>query len=150
MLRIGTPMQPFTFEMGGQTWGLELRHQLWTLPFDVRLDRFKKSDHPGSAMVRDYSSFVTVTEPGGSSQPKHIYMNEPLRKQGYVFFQTSWGPQNSMTGPYYSTFEVASNPSDKWPEYACYVIGLGLLFHFLFKLWRFIAAERRRAAEAHA
>lgn len=147
MLRIGGPMRPFTFEMDGQTWGLQLRHKLWTLPFDVRLDTFKKSDHPGSAMVRDYSSYVTVKEPDGGERAVHIYMNEPLRKQGYVFFQTSWGPQNGMGGPYFSTFEVASNPSDKWPEYACYIIAVGLLIHFLSKLGRFISAEGRRRSQ---
>lgn len=151
LLRVGGPMRPFTFEMAGQTWGLELRHKLWTLPFDVQLDKFKKSDHPGSAMVRDYSSYVTVKEPDGADRTAHIYMNEPLRKDGYVFYQTSWGPQNSPNGPYYSTFEVASNPSDKWPEYACWVIAAGMALHFLQKLFRFIMAEnRRRPLESNA
>ncbi|GAB4154170.1 MAG: hypothetical protein Fur0037_22830 [Planctomycetota bacterium] len=146
-IKVGTKLRPFCFDYEGQSWGIELRHQLWALPFDVRLDRFKKSEHPGSMMVRDYSSFVTVTDPDGTSRPAHIYMNEPLRKAGYVFYQTSWGPQNSPTGPYYSTFEVANNPSDKWPEYACYVIGAGMLIHFLSKLRRFIASEGRRRSK---
>lgn len=151
MLRVGTPMRPFTFEVGGQSWGLELRHQVSTLPFDVRLDDFQKSDHPGSGMVRDYSSFVTVTETSGASRPVHIYMNEPLRKDGYVFYQSSWGPPDSLRGPFYSTFEVASNPSDKWPEIACWVIFGGMALHFLLKVSRFVSAEsRRRLQESRA
>lgn len=142
---------PFTFEVDGQTWGIELRHVVWNLPFDVRLDKFQKTDHPGTSMPRDFSSWVTVLEEGRSPREAHIYMNEPLRKAGYVFYQTSWGPQQGGGPPWYSVFEVASNPSDQWPKYACYVIGLGLLIHFFWKLLRFISREnQRRVREAKA
>lgn len=143
--------QPFTFEMGGQTWGVELRHKVWNLPFDVRLDKFQKTDHPGTSMPRDFSSWVTVFEEERTPREAHIYMNEPLRKDGYVFYQTSWGPQQGGGPPWYSVFEVASNPSDQWPKYACFVIGIGLLIHFLVKLLRFISREsQRRVREANA
>ncbi|MFO1078066.1 MAG: cytochrome c biogenesis protein ResB [Planctomycetota bacterium] len=149
---VGAPHRPWVFEAGGRTWGLELRHRLWSLPFDVRLDRFKKSEHPGTTMARDFSSFVTVVDRDGQSRPAHIYMNEPLRKDGYVFYQTSFGPDPARAGGFYSTFEVANNPSDQWPKWACYVIAVGLLIHFTNKLVRFVAAEnrRRKAAEVVA
>ena len=79
----------------------------------------------------------------------HIYMNAPLRKDGYVFFQTNWGPQpgSRMTGPpWWSVFEVAKNPSDKWPELASYVVLIGLLLHFIPKLFRHLNSSNRRAA----
>jgi len=143
--------EPFTFEVDGQTWGLELRHVVWNLPFDVRLDKFKKTDHPGTTMPRDFSSWVTVLEEGRSPREAHIYMNEPLRKDGYVFYQTSWGPQPMGGPPWYSVFEVANNPSDQWPKYACFTILIGLLIHFCWKLLRFISREnQRRAREAKA
>lgn len=71
-------------------------------------------------------------------------MNEPLRKDGLVFYQTSFGedPKNPMG--FYSMFEVANNPSDQWPKWACYVIALGLLGHFLRKLWLYLRDEDRR------
>jgi hypothetical protein len=144
---VGAPHRPWRFTVAGKTYGLELRHQLWNLPFDLRLDRFQKSEHPGTTMARDYSSFVTVMEQSGQSRAAHIYMNEPLRKDGFVAYQTSFGPDPERPGSFYSTFEVANNPSDKWPEYACYVIGVGLLWHFVAKLLRYIAAENRRRTE---
>lgn len=145
---VGAPHRPWRFAVAGKTYGLELRHQLWNLPFELRLDRFQKSEHPGTTMARDYSSYVTVFERNGTSRPAHIYMNEPLRKDGFVAYQTSFGADPLRPGAFYSTFEVAQNPSDKWPEYACYVIGVGLLWHFVAKLLRYIAAENRRRAAA--
>lgn len=139
---------PFTFESGGTTWGLDLRRVTWDLPFAVRLDKFQKSDHPGTMTPRDFSSWVTVFD-DGSEQQFHIYMNHPLRREGHVFFQTNWGPQpgSSLRGPpWYSVFEVASNPSDYWPEAASYVILVGLLLHFLAKLYRYLRSSNRTAS----
>lgn len=140
--------QPFTFEVDGQTWGLDLRRVIWDLPFQVRLDKFEKTDHPGTMTPRDFSSWVTVFD-GGTERKVHIYMNHPLRSKEHVFFQTNWGPQpgSSMSGPpWWSVFEVARNPSDNWPKYASYVILAGLLIHFLGKLWRFLGSSTRREA----
>ena len=41
-------------------------------------------------------------------------------------------------------FEIAENPSDKWPEYSCWVIALGLLIHFTVKLAKFLGSSTRR------
>lgn len=139
---------PFSFEVDGQQWGLDLRRVTWDLPFGVRLDRFEKSDHPGTMTPRDFSSWVTVLD-GEELRQVHIYMNAPLRKDGYVFFQTNWGPQpgGRLEGPpWFSIFEVAKNPSDKWPELASYVVLLGLLLHFIPKLFRYLGSSTRRAA----
>jgi hypothetical protein len=138
--------EPFTFEIEGVTWGLDLRRVLWDLPFQVRLDKFSKTDHPGTMTPRDFSSWVTVSD-GGAERQVHIYMNHPLRSRDHVFFQTNWGPQpgSSMKGPpWWSVFEVARNPSDDWPKYASYVILLGLVWHFLAKLMRFLGSATRR------
>ena len=138
---------PFTFEADGKTWGLDLRRVTWDLPFAVRLDKFQKSDHPGTMTPRDFSSWVTVFD-DGAEQQFHIYMNHPLRREGHVFFQTNWGPQpgSSLRGPpWYSVFEVASNPSDYWPEAASYVILFGLLLHFVLKLFRYLRSSNHNA-----
>jgi hypothetical protein len=138
---------PFTFESGGTTWGLDLRRVTWDLPFAVRLDKFQKTDHPGTMTPRDFSSWVTVFD-DDVEQQFHIYMNHPLRREGHVFFQTNWGPQpnSGLRGPpWYSVFEVASNPSDYWPEAASYVILAGLLLHFVTKLFRYLRSSNRAA-----
>lgn len=133
---------PFTFSVEGQRYALDLRRVVYDLPFEVRLDRFSKLDHPGTMMARDFRSFVTVREERGERQ-QQIYMNNPLRKDGFVLYQTNWGPQQGGGPPFYSVFEVSSNPSDMWPAIACGVIALGLLWHFLAKLWRFLNSVSR-------
>ena len=139
---------PFTFRAGEATWGLDLRRVTWDLPFAVRLDKFQKTDHPGTQKPKDFSSWVTVQD-AGQELPVHIYMNHPLRRAGHVFFQTNWGPQpgGSMQGPpFYSVFEVSSNPSDDWPKWASYVILAGLLAHFLPKLRRYLRSSAQQAS----
>lgn len=141
---------PFTFSVGGQRWGLDLRRVTRDLPFAVRLDKFSKTDHPGTLTPADFRSFVTVRE-GEGEQKVQIYMNTPLRRDGYVLFQTNWGPQDEFgrpdpSGPpWYSVFEVAQNPSDQWPHIACWVIAFGLATHFIMKLVKFLNSSSREA-----
>lgn len=135
---------PLTFEVRGQRYGLDLRHVVHDLPFALRLDRFQKLDHPGTMSPRDFRSFVTTTDAAGS-QEAQVFMNNPLRRDGYVVYQTNWGPQPAGGPPWYSVFEVSWNPSDAWPAIACGVIALGLLIHFVAKLRRFLDSSARAA-----
>jgi hypothetical protein len=142
---------PFAFEVQGQRYGLDLRHVVFDLPFAMRLKKFQKLDHPGTMSPRDFRSYVTVSA-AGANQEAEIFMNNPLRRDGYVVYQTSWGPQ-SMGGapggpPWYSVFEVSFNPSDSWPMLACFVIAFGLLIHFVAKLRRFLQSSTRTSLQS--
>lgn len=139
---------PFTFEVDGQRWGLDLRRVTMDLPFAVHLDRFVRVTYPGTELPKEFSSYVTVRDAAGE-QASHIYMNNPLRRDGFVLYQASWGPQGGRP-PWYSVFEVAQNPSDRWSILACTVIAVGLLIHFLRKLWNYIRAENLKAAHQAA
>ena len=55
-------------------------------------------------------------------------------RDGYVAYQSGWGPQPMGGPPWYTGLEVSYNPSDVWPTIACFVIAFGLLWHFLAKL----------------
>lgn len=140
---------PFTFEVNGQRWGLDLRRVTQDLPFTVKLDRFVRVTYPGTELPKEFSSYVTVTDAGGDSESSHIYMNAPLRKDGYVMYQASWGPERGGP-PYFSQFEVARNPSDRWSILSCAVIGIGMTIHFLRKLLNYIRSENLKAAHAKA
>lgn len=128
---------PFTFTVDGVRYGLDLRHVTSELPFALKLDRFQKLDHPGTMSPKDFRSYVTVVDELGA-QKAEIFMNNPLRRDGFVVYQTSWGPQPMGGPPWYSVFEVSYNPSDMWPILACIVIAAGLLIHFVMKLVRFL------------
>ena len=137
---------PFSFTVDGQRYGLDLRHVVSDLPFSVRLDKFQKLDHPGTMSPRDFRSFVSVQD-SVQRQDAQIFMNNPLRRDGFVVYQTSWGPQPMGGPPWYSVFEVSFNPSDMWPMIACWVIAGGLLLHFVAKLWRFLQSSTRAALQ---
>ncbi len=128
---------PFAFTVDGVRYGLDLRHVVRELPFALKLDRFQKLDHPGTMSPKDFRSYVSVTDERGE-QKAEIFMNYPLRRDGFVVYQTSWGPQPMGGPPWYSVFEVSYNPSDMWPMLACFVIAAGLLIHFVMKLARFL------------
>jgi hypothetical protein len=129
---------PWTVQVGERTFALDVRRERYPMPFDVRLDDFKKEDHPGTTMPAWFSSDVTVTDRMSGddvSRPVLISMNEPLREEGLVLYQASWGPSNARPGdPLFSTLAVVRNPADQWPFYSCLVIAAGLLFHFGRKL----------------
>lgn len=138
---------PFTFTVKGQRYGLDLRHVLFELPFALQLDKFQKLDHPGTMSPKDFRSFVSVLA-GDAPRPTEIFMNNPLREAGYVVYQTNWGPQPMGGPPWYSVFEVAYNPSDDWPKWACFVIAFGLGLHFVLKLFRFLGSSTHTSLQS--
>ncbi|MCY2958962.1 MAG: cytochrome c biogenesis protein ResB [Planctomycetota bacterium] len=141
----GGSRAPWTVESGGRKYGVELRRERWVMPFTVALEEFTKEDHPRMMMPKSFSSDVTVVEKG-SQRPVKISMNEPLRQEGLVLYQASWGPANARPGePLFSTLAVVRNPADQYPLYSCIVIAVGLLMHFSRKLFKHIRAEAQRA-----
>ncbi len=136
---------PFTVHAEGGPWLVDLRKERYSMPFTLRLDDFQKREHPRTNMPSWFSSDVTLDE-AGAEREVQISMNKPLRDQGLVVFQASWGPQGARPGTdLFSTFQVVRNPSDKWPLWSCIIIATGMLQHFLSKLWRHIGGELKRA-----
>lgn len=134
-------LAPWTFEVAGERFALDLRRERYPLPFTVRLDDFQKEDHPRTGLPRWFSSDVTVLR-GDETREVTISMNQPLRSDGLVFYQASWGPSDAKPGdPLFSTLAVVRNPSDQWPLIGCIVIAAGLLWHFGRKLLRYLKRE---------
>jgi len=93
-------------------------------------------------MPRSFESDVLVD----GERKVTISMNEPLRADGLVVYQASWGPQDAAPGArLFSTFAVVRNPADSLPLVACIVIALGLVFHFTRKLTRHVRSQRSAA-----
>jgi hypothetical protein len=130
-------------EVDGRTFDVDLIRRAYALPFEVRLDKFVKEDHPGTATPRRFSSYITRRE-GRVDTRIHITMNEPLRHRGYTLYQSGWGPQPGEVAPPYSVFQVVRNPADRVPLLACIVIAIGLLCHFVFRLVTFLERQARR------
>ncbi|HIA26591.1 MAG TPA: hypothetical protein EYN79_00480 [Planctomycetes bacterium] len=138
---------PWSFQAGGRSWALALRHRRFSMPFTIRLDDFHKEDHPGIEMARSFRSDVTKFE-SGREQKIRIQMNEPLRDGGLVLFQSGWGPSNAPPGArLYTVLSVVRNPSDHWPLYSCIVIGAGMLIAFIQKLLKYAQRQARLREE---
>ena len=143
----GGTRAPWVHKMGGKTYSFLLRRRTWDLPFTIQLDRFVHKRYAGTGMAKEFSSFITKTE-DGSEQKHHITMNAPLRHEGYTFYQSGWGPQDAPEGAkLFSTFSVVQNPSDQVPLIACIIISIGLLLHYLRKLYLHLKSESRRQAQ---
>jgi len=143
----GVQLHPWTVVIDGVVYGIDLRKKSFPLGFDVRLDKFTKTDHPGINSPRDFRSRVTRTEEG-FQETVEISMNEPMRHGGFIFFQSQWAESDAASrGSMYSVLAVARNPSDKWPEISCWVIAAGLLLHFLTKLIRYAKSQHAQQVQ---
>ncbi|MCG8599396.1 MAG: cytochrome c biogenesis protein ResB [Verrucomicrobiales bacterium] len=142
---------PFTFEVEGQKYGALLAKKTWVVPFEVELNEFIFERHPGISTARNYESRITRFEEGQPEKPVEIKMNEPMRYQGYTFFQESFGPQGSEPGDeMFSQFAVANNPADQWPLWSLVVTGIGMTLHFLIMLISFVVRSFTRPSKTTA
>ncbi len=140
----GFSQAPLTVKSGGKEWTIRLGHRRYPVPFTIVLDKFTRRLHPGTGMAASFESEVTKIQ-GASTEKIKIWMNHPLRQEGYTLFQASWGPPDA--GPndrLFSVFAVVRNPADQWPLYACIIIGVGMLIHFVQKLTRYLKSESKR------
>ena len=138
----GMQQAPAVVQAGGGDWLLDLRKRQWRLPFSIALQEFTREVYPGTNMPKAFSSRI-VCRDGGVEQQALVTMNQPFRHGGYIFYQSSWGPQDAPPGtPLFSVFAVSRNPADQFPLYACVLIALGMTVHFAIRLSRYLARER--------
>ena len=143
----GLERYPLVVETPQGPWAISMRHSRYQLPFTVRLEDFHRELHPRTGIPKVFLSDITQIQ-GTEQRELRIEMNEPLRDEGYVLFQASWGPSNARPGdPLFSTFAVHRNPSDYWPLYSLLVVMLGLAIAFVRKLWLYVRAQ---IAKRHA
>lgn len=139
----GRQNYPWTFQAQDRTFAMVLRKVRHSMPFSIRLDNFEKVDHAGIATAKEFRSDVTQNSQGVDRQIR-IEMNDPLRDQGLVLFQSSWGPSNAGPGDdLYSVFAVVRNPSDYWPLYSCIVIAVGMAIAFIQKFLNYSKRQAR-------
>lgn len=145
----GASFHPHTVRVDGRVFTIDMRKRLWPMPFALRLDQFTAQFHPGTQRPAKFVSEVARID-GDRESLVTIQMNEPMRHGGLTFFQASYGPPGAGPGDsMYSVFEIVRNPADKWPEYALYVVTLGMLITFLTKLGESLVRTTRRTRKHH-
>jgi len=110
-----------------------LRNKRFLLPFSLGLIDFKKTEYPGSSMVKSYESRVEM-KVGELSREVIISMNNPLRYKNFTLYQSSYFIAND--GTEFSFLAVVENFGKIFPYIASTIIFLGLCIHFILMLVR--------------
>lgn len=128
--------------IGPDEYRLALRPTRFYTGFSVTLENFTHDRYAGTEIPKNFQSDVAVFDPQTSVTEKFkIFMNNPMRKNGYTFYQASYGKADTL-----SVFQVVYNPGRILPYVASTTIGVGLLFHFLLHLIRFLRRQKKGRA----
>ena len=110
----------------------------YSLPFDLRLNRFVPEFYPGTSKPKSYESQITVFPESGGQYDAVIRMNEPLRLSGWTLYQMSWGQDSLHPGRLISILRASHNPLEQMPKWSSYIIAVGLLWHFACVFGRYL------------
>ncbi len=135
-----------SFEHEGKEFAIALRRTRYYYDFGVRLDDFRFLRYPGTEKAKDFTSDVTLLLPGGSTEPKRIYMNHPLIHDDSTFFQSGWN-QETERG---TRLQVVQNPGKLLPYYGVFFVGLGLCVQFGMHLGNFTKRRARKEKKEEA
>lgn len=129
-----------TAEVGGKSYRIGMRFERYYLPYTMKLIKATHDVYQGTDTPKDYRSRVlidnTVT---GERRETEIYMNQPLRYEGLTFFQSQMGTDQRNVAIKTSGLQVVQNPSWLTPYAGCLVVGLGMMWQFLWHLSRFFS-----------
>jgi len=121
-------------EVDGKTYEISMRILRRYLDFTVHLKNFTHDRYPGSDIPRNFASQVEVTDhQSGAVRDALIYMNHPLRYEGYTFYQASFAKQDTA-----SMFQIVTNPGWLVPYIALLMVTFGLVWQFSVALKSFL------------
>lgn len=134
-----THLLPQPVPAGDRTYNVTLRMKRMYQPYTIKLNRFVHDVYLGTEKPKDYSSYVTLTDPSrGVERDVRVWMNHPLRYAGHTFFQSSFIP-DPRGGPAIGTvLQVVENPGRIIPYLSCIMVAGGLIAHFMVGLSRFV------------
>lgn len=138
-------LTPVTFTYKDERYAVSLVPEIWPMPFEVELHKSVGKYYPGTRKPSWFQSDITKIA-NGRREDYEIFMNNPMRHGGYTLFQANWSDSGDKP---YSGFAIVTNPSDRWPEYALYTATAGLLWHFIYMLFRYAGgSSRKRKSQA--
>ncbi|MCC6683231.1 MAG: cytochrome c biogenesis protein CcsA [Phycisphaeraceae bacterium] len=136
-----------TLKIGNQTYTITLRPRRVYLrsqengsPYRLTLKAFHHDVYPGTSTPRNFASDVLLNDPaaGIEDRPVRIWMNNPMRYGGRIFYQSAFLADDSGT-----VLQVVRNAGWMTPYVACMIVAVGLLWHFAVNLLTF---TRKRAS----
>lgn len=106
---------------------MSLEQEKVTLPFEVSLSEFKMDRDPGTNNPASYESFVKIFNQG-LMKKAHIFMNNPLKFEGYTFYQASYS--ENTDGSFNSTLAVNVDQGRSLKYLGSLMLVVGSIWHF--------------------
>ena len=98
------------------------------IPFKVHLDKFSKIDYAGTEMAMSFQSAVKINSENESTI---ISMNEPLKRDGYTLYQSSY--QVQPNAPAISIFSVNKDPGRPVKYLGSLIMAIGIIIYTLMR-----------------
>lgn len=114
------------FKIGEAVYSSHIGTKIVDLPLSLKLDHFKMDQVPGMQQASSYESFVSVNN---SPTLSHIFMNNPLKSNGYTFYQSSYFQDDS--GNYHSVLSVNKDPGRAMKYIGSLLLVFGILIQYL-------------------
>lgn len=140
------PLLP-QLESDGRTFELALRFRRNIKPFSFELKDVVLEQYTGTAIPKDYSSYVRIVDDTGATlQEGRIWMNSPMRFRGETYYQSQYtSAAQSPLRVEQTVLQVVTNAGWLIPYVSCVLVGLGMLVHFSLTLTRFASRYDRQA-----
>ncbi len=106
---------------------MEITKDSVKLPFELTLTKFKMDTDPGTMNPASYESFVKLFT-GEKNSEHHIYMNNPLKFQGFTFYQASYSKDEQDV--YSSTLSVNVDPGRPLKYLGSLMLIIGSIWHY--------------------
>jgi hypothetical protein len=130
-----TNLEPLSLLVAGRRVEILLSKESILLPFEFVLSEFVMDTDPGTNNPASFESYVQLFTNEGP-QNHHIFMNNPLKYDGFTFYQASYS-FDPNTGMYSSTLS-ANVDQGRFLKY------LGSLFLVLGSAWHWNITRKRR------
>ncbi|MFN7731237.1 MAG: cytochrome c biogenesis protein CcsA [Pirellula sp.] len=131
----------------GRHFDLALRFRRNLKPYSFELKDVVLEQYTGTAIPRDYSSYIRILgEDGSTLQEGRIWMNSPMRFRGETYYQSQYtSADKSPLQLEQTVLQVVTNAGWLIPYVSCVLVGLGMLAHFSITLTRFASRYDRNA-----
>lgn len=122
-----TNYSPLSLVIYGKKVVIEVTKEELTLPFELALTKFKMDQDPGTNSPASYESFVKLFSDGKSSS-HHVYMNNPMKKSGFTFYQASYSKDNN--DQYNTTLAVNVDQGRTMKYLGSLMLVFGAILHY--------------------
>lgn len=102
-----------------------------SLPYQLNLNKFVMKNDPGTNKAASYESFISLLDGRNDlgSRDHHIFMNNPLKYDGFTFYQSSYyevSPSN-----YATILSVNFDPGRPIKYFGSLLLILGTIWHYM-------------------